>query len=537
MGDYSSNADDWEEKFMRWRSSKSRSIENFQVNDIEKTIKKALKEPRYPVRSPFGTPFKSIKYYAEELKKMQSNINPKIKIAITVLAYLIPLIIFTSILTYIFQPFGFESKAYTIEIGKSGDTNYNKPFYLEESSAKRALSAPITDAETSYRELISSRPFNIIFKPDIAIPDTAQAALQLEFEGKNSDIYINSQLVFPGLLNYSILKSFNDQEIYIKNELLPYVKSSDESAANAKDFLINNFPGSTVYSTSEIELENPSLEKIDNYSRTQTAINTTFRGPIALAVYAEDLNIQFTKQDLNWYEGEDAYTLTVKDLNKNIVFTQIYQDDGNQINDSVLGNEQQFEINLENQTPKGIYFLEFQPDKNNKAVDETLTSIHVNTNKIMILGNFLPWQPVKFYVRNNFPILLNFNYWWSSKDQKIMISGDDYSSIDLNQSYLGIRYPFILYPQSHYLDFEKGYLWIYSTFAFSPNKQNYFNLPLIIQEAKNNPDFIIIDKTLLQDNKIILSQNIMINKEGNSTQIRLVNSETTKFLKAKLSIQ
>ncbi len=530
MGNYIPEEASWDKKYMEWKKSKSeKKLESFKLTNIEHSIKRTINAKKEPINA--------INQDREEIKKIKySDKNNKIKTLLIVLAYLVPFLLLASILTYIFQPFGFEGKKYEIQIGKL-DTNTNKPFYLDETTAKSSLSKPIQDGDSTYREIISTRPFNLIFKPDVVIPNSAQATLQLEFQGKNSDIYINNKLLFPGLANYSLLKSFDDQEVYIKNELLPYLKEIDENSNKATDFLIANFKGSTVYSTSSIILENPTLESISNYSKISSTINTTFRGPLNLALYGEDLKIKFIKQDLNWYEGEDNYNITVRDINKNIIFEQIYGDDGNSLNDSKLGEEQEFEINLEGQTPSGVYFLELQNDKNNRAVDETIKNIQTNTNKVIVLGNFLPWQPLTIYTENAFPKSLSFTYWWPSKNQNILIRSSDIFKIELNESYQSIKYPYFLDSGNYSLEFEKGYLWIYNNFAFSLSRENLFILPLIIQETKNNPDFIIIDKTLYKEESIILSQKIEISNEGNSTAVKLVNPETTKFFKAKLLIQ
>ncbi len=513
---------DWEKKFQNWKS--------LHKKNIDKSKNKAEAFYESPIRY-IPKKLENIVYKMEKINIQYTN--PKIKVLLIVLAYLIPILLLASLLFYIFQPFGFEGKTYTIKIGKS-DTNSNKPFYLDETTAKRSLSKPIEEEDKTYREVISQRPFNLIFKPDVVIPDLAKATLQLQFEGKNSDIFINNQLIFPGLLNYSLLKSFSDQEVYIRNDLLPYVKTLDESQANAKDIIIANFPGSTVYSTIPIILENPTLE---NYQKIDTTLNSTFRDSLNLVVYGKDINLKLIKQDLNWYEGEDTYTITVKDINKNIIHTQIFEDDGNFLNDSKRGNEQNFEINLEGQTPKGIYFLEFQKDKNNKASDSTLKTIKFNTNKILVTNNFLPWQPLTIYTENHFPKNINFFYWWQSKNQNILIRSGDIFKVELNESHISTKYPYLLEPGNYSLELEKGYLWIYNNFVFSLKREHLFQIPLIIQDTKNNPDFIIIDKSLFQDNTIILHHDIEINKEGNSTQIKLINPETTKFIQAKLEIQ
>ena len=401
-----------------------------------------VKKPAKGIRTFYESPFRKPSIIIGNAEIKQKLPSPKIKIPLAILAYLIPLIILVAILIYIFQPFGFEGKTYTIEVGKSGDTNDNKAFYLDEKTIKSALSFPKEEENLKFREVTSQRPFNLIFKPDIEIPESAKKTLQLEFIGKNSDIYLNDQLVFPGLANYSILRDYDNEILYVIDDIIPYLPEKNEENINkAKDFLLANFPGTAVYSTIPIELEAP---EIDGYQKTETEINTTFRGPLNLAVYGENLNIKFTKHDLNWYTGNDTYTLTVKDINKNIIFHQTYEDDGNELNNSVKGNNQDFEINLKN--ARGVYFIQFLIDKNNKAVDTTLTKLQFSTNKVMILGDFLPWHPITIYTENIIPKQIAFNYWWGSKFQRILITGPDIIKIDLNESYRSIRYPYTLEP-------------------------------------------------------------------------------------------
>ena len=343
---------------------------------------------------------------------------------------------------------------------------------------------------------MNQRAFNIIFKPDVKIPENATNTLELGFEGLSGDIYLDKELIMPKLDNYIPIKDFEDtnEQVYIREDLFEYTTQIKyEDVEDANSFIVKNFQGSVVYSQSPIILTNPEIE---DYERKDTSINATFRDNLVLAVYGQSLIIKFTKQDLNWYEGEDTYTLILRDINKNILYNQTFEDDGNSINNSKIGIEQGFEVNLRDFTrEKGVYFAEFL--KSPGTSDSMLKNIIVNTNKVVMINTLLPLTTVSLYIETDTDRNISFNYWHGGRDQKIFVYNKYFEEvIDLNTSFRGLYYNYLLSPGIYSLDIQKGDLWIFNNFAFSPSQENWFTLPLIVQETKNNPEFIVIDKSM-----------------------------------------
>ncbi|MBU0467124.1 MAG: hypothetical protein KKD94_04005, partial [Nanoarchaeota archaeon] len=73
----------------------------------------------------------------------------------------------------------------------------------------------------------------------------------------------------------------------------------------------------------------PIANYVEDYSKEETVIDLSLRGGHVFYVYAEDyLDIEFKKQDLNWYEGSDELRIVLYDLQGRVMeFTEI-QDDG-----------------------------------------------------------------------------------------------------------------------------------------------------------------------------------------------------------------
>ena len=379
-------------------------------------------------------------------------------------------------------------------IGSKHDTNELKQFYIDSYTSNRALS----ERANGSRQILNQRAFNIIFKPDVKIPENATNTLELGFEGLSGDIYLDKELIMPKLDNYIPIKDFEDtnEQVYIREDLFEYTTQIKyEDVEDANSFIVKNFQGSVVYSQSPIILTNPEIE---DYERIDTSINATFRDNLVLAVYGQSLIIKFTKQDLNWYEGEDTYTLILRDINKNILYNQTFEDDGNSINNSKIGIEQDFEVNLREFTrEKGVYFAEFLIERNNIAPDAVIKDVKVNTNKVTIFGNFLPWSPIKLYISVIKPKEIIFYYWWGGKNQEIQLYNNKFEGIiDLNESYREENYYHDIVPGNYTFDVEKGYAWIKSKLNFAPSDDSWFTLPLIVQETKNNPEFIVIDKSM-----------------------------------------
>jgi len=390
-------------------------------------------------------------------------------------------------------PFG--TTGYTIAAEDSKILQVSE-FYIDDTSV---LGDKQTYQGQTIRPITSSKKFNFVFKPAKTI-DKTNGTLQLNLVMlNNSNIYLNDKLIFPNLDNYELIKETNDgYNIYIRKDILSYTDIQSTEDETASYFIYNYFPSSSVWSTSELEPINPIVK---DYKQETTAINTAFRGNLKLAVYAKDnLNIKMTKQDLNSYLGADEYTINITDYRGEAIYTGVMGDDGVKEGEQKRGEEQNFEISKE--VEEGVYYVEFIIDKNNQYPDVSVKNIYMNSNKIMILGTFLPIEPFNFYTNNKQEKTTGFNYWHTGKNQLITISGAENKIIDLNESWMSKTYQHNLTAGEYIIGLEKGDLWVY-TDAVSPSKDNWFELPPAMNEKFNSQDFLVIDSyTYDNDNRI-----------------------------------
>ena len=232
-----------------------------------------------------------------------------------VLAYLIPAIILAVILFIVFQPYFTDDEfVYTLDVGEEGDTNSFSALYLDEKTAEQSLSPRVKYGEETYREIISTKPFNIVFKPPIKIPEDAQTTLELEFTGLNSDIFINDELVFPNLENYKLVKEFDDSYVFIRKNITAI---ADTETSTPADYITKNYYGASVYSFVPLDIITPEIE---GYQKKDTLLSGRFRGELNLIVYTENgLNLEFTKKNINYYRGSKDYLLTIKDEEQQVI--------------------------------------------------------------------------------------------------------------------------------------------------------------------------------------------------------------------------
>lgn len=379
-------------------------------------------------------------------------------------------------------------------------------FYIDDTSV---LGDKQTYQGQTIRPITSSKKFNLIFKPAKTInTDTAALSLNLVMLN-NSNIYLNDALIFPNLDDYELIKETSDgYNIYIRKDIMENIDTGnlkDEDSASM--FLYNNFPSSSVWSTSELGAVNPTVE---DYKQEITEINTTFRGDLHLAVYAKDnLNIKLTKQDLNWYLGNDEYTINIANYNGDVIYTGVMEDDG--INEKgATGQEQDFEINKE--VEEGIYYIDFIIDRDNEASDSSIKNIRTNSNKAVILGTFLPIAPFEFYTSSKQEKTISFLFWHSNKNQLITINEN---TINLSEDWFEKKYEHNLTAGEYNIDLEKGDLGVYTDIV-SPSSKNWFNLPLNINAKFNSQDFLVIDSyTYDHYNRLFYFENgVYLDKNG-----------------------
>ena len=448
------------------------------------------------------------------------------KILIACIYGIVGLVILYFILASFF-PQVFNVNTYTIDAKDNTFLDSLSSFYIDSN----VLEDKEVIGDKTVRIINSARPFNLVFKPKTKT--TAQnGLLELNFilNGTGSNIYLDNKLVFPNLENYNLAYESDDDFVYVRSDL-DDLTNWNVSVATSEDFIYNNFPSSGVWSTRVL---NPVDVKLDDYAQENTLINTTFRDNLKLAVYAEgNLNINFTKQDLNGYLGQDEYTVNITDQSGNVIFSQVYADDGDKLASSKRGKEQSFEINIPN-LKNGVYYVSFLRDNYNSISDSTLKNIKINSNKIVFIGTILPITPFDFYTKSNFQKTIAFSYWHIGKDQIISISGDKNENINLSTDWINKNYGYNLTEGEYNFKLEKGDLWVYSD-IISPTKANWFNIPFKQDETFNNQDILVISKQTLDDfGNLKISKEIIDSNFG--ANVRILDANKVYFEKAKLSL-
>lgn len=450
----------------------------------------------------------------------------KVIIAIIYIAVLAVALYFI-LATFFPEYLPFSGNVYEIKASDSRIFNTLSSFYIDDQSAlgdKKIVNS------MSVLPIINTKKFNFVFAPKENIPSNKKSMFYMDLvlnQAVPGDIYVDDKLVFPNLKDYALLKETPTDYIYVKKENLPYLnENSLINYGNTEDYVYDNMQGESIWATRQLGSPEPDIE---DYNKTPSLINGTFRGDLKLAIYSEgELNIDFIKQDLNGYLGEDTYTVTVTDSYKNNLYTKVFGDDGDKKNSGKLGNEQKFSINL-NELKSGIYYVSFVKDSNNDGADSTLKNIQIDSNKVLIVGTFLPIQPLNFYTKADSIKQIGFYYWHTEKNQLINITGTKNPVIDLNEGWLGKRYDLSLTKGEYDINLEKGDLWIYNDFS-APAKENWFDIPRFQQEKFDNPNIIVIDKVIYDKNNNILSYSKSINTNKLPVKVSLRALETNSAM-------
>lgn len=406
------------------------------------------------------------------------------------------------------------TKNFQIDVGSFSDLDKNSNFYIEES---KSLNDRVKYGSITYRE-IGSEPINLKFKPNSNLNQESTAIIQLNVLNGNSDIYLNDELIFPGTENYELIKEFEDSYLYKKKNLS---NTQDFTNNSAIDFIIENYYGASIYS---FKLFDKEYLNIKDYTKEETKINNIFRNNFRLAVYAEnDLYLKFLKQDLNSYDGEDKYVLTVTSLDGSIVYTKILEDDGGIFADEELIEAKEYDLTIENLN--GVYYIDFKNYRSDAEADSTISNISLNTNKIVLNGDFLSINPIELYSNNKFQKNVSFYYWRKDTEQNIhIIQGKFNDTLELNEEYKGKRYNYQIPAGETKIIMPKGYVWVFNKFSFSLNKDSWFEVPIVIQEKIDNPDFLILDKRKIKLEKNGMNLYSIINLNNSENTIRVHSS-------------
>ena len=461
--------DDWDTKFGAWKEKKNPSVSS----------KPVISQAPFYSNPPSLITRKvvAIKHVIEE--KLNLDHHRKLKFFLTVVAYLIPLLVLAGILLFIFKPvIAQDNYSYYTDVGVKGDDSTSKPLYLAKS---KSLSPPVLYGNQTYREIVKTLPFEINFKSPVIIPKDSEVSLYLNVLGGNSTLYINGELALPNLQNYELFKEFSDSHLFKRKDIK---ESSSYEKEDVSEFLIENFRGANVYSFLPLSFN----DAVNDFKKEETYINNSFRGDLTFLIYTENgFKLNFKKQDMNWYQGEDNYSIIIKDSEDYVVYEDFIGDDGEENGTRLAGVEQEFNISVLD--INGFYYVTFNGGKN---TDSIIKQISFDTNKLAFYKGFLVLDPISIYLTNYFQRNLIFYYWHSEASQNININNE---IVYLGKSYDGIPYNYKLEYGEYNIAVEKGDISIKDDSLLYPSKENYFAMPLLLQSTFDNPDFVVLDKS------------------------------------------
>jgi hypothetical protein len=374
------------------------------------------------------------------------------------------------ILLYVFYLIAFNVPViYTIDIGSAGDTDSGNNAYMRDLTAQGRISQRMSLEDDTFR-IMNGSPVYFYITPTNSISNHTNITVELKFKG-DSDLdigvykdYAWKPLYIKNLDNYTPVKQFGDVVIYAKDDSGNY---TDYDTIN--EWISGNIPRDSSIGLYDYEI-NPEI-LMNRYvidENAYTEINQTFRGTVSFLIYLNDsLNLTLGKQDLNSYNGSDEYSIELYDINGNLLFNDTIPDDGISINSSKR-MPPQFKSFYKGGIGEGIYELRLVNIKGeNDGADSTITSIQINTDKIITKGDVLPLNPGKLFFDLNQNTTLKFYAWHDNAVQNISIHGEKDKEIVINKSFLGKWVPVELPEGSYNMDI-KGNLYISgANFAFT----------------------------------------------------------------------
>lgn len=396
-----------------------------------------------------------------------------------ILVYLLYLIAFNVPITY------------SVDIGSAGDTDSSKDAYLGDLTSQGRLTQSVSIEDDTFRNMTGSHLYFYI-TPANSIPDDTRIQAELKFRG-DSDLdialykkYAWKPLYMKKLDNYTLVKQFNDTSIYARDYSSNYTYYT-----NIDEWISGNIRKNSTIGLYDFDIS-PSIliNKELAYKNVDLEINQTFRGTISFLIYIKDrLNLTLGKQDLNWYNGSDEYSVELYDADGSLIFNDIFPDDGI-IDNSRRKMPSQLKTFSSIHIREGLYELRFVNIKGeNQAADSTITNININTDKIITQGNILPLSPGTLFFALKQNTTLKFYAWQSNAVQNITIRGGTDKDILIDKSLLGKWVPVEL-PEGSYNMSINGNLYISgANFAFT--EESLFQ-PYNYEINNENNQWIII---------------------------------------------
>jgi hypothetical protein len=253
----------------------------------------------------------------------------------------------------------------------------------------------------------------------------------------------------------------------------------------------------------------PSFNSIEE-GKGWLDINTTLRGSHTFWTYVENgtLELNVTKQDMNWAEGADELTIEVYALDGNFIAETVIPDDGATAANSSFGQLQAAALTAANLSTSA-YRIEMTGGD-----DILIKDIEINQDKFVVDNKILPAGSASGYVVNNSHTIdalslytdelslkkVSFFYWHGYSMQQIGISGDNfYTELDVNKlnEWLAVdlepgAYRITVPKQDIRIEFN-GYLSFTPDSFFLPRRCEVTGLESYVSDFKEYVDYIAVN--------------------------------------------
>lgn len=387
------------------------------------------------------------------------------------LVYVVPVLVLVYLAYTLWMPLGFD-RVYSYDFQTSSDAIIIKGWTGPES-------------KTNYRLLNGTA--NITFEPEVM---NGKTDLSLNFTG--APVYIRDdgswRLFWNPIWNdYELLGTYNiDMEnAHWFAEHIPHALIGEQVA---------------VYTRPGLELAGSFLEIMDlektyyfrnaafvnsvnadvDYAPDYTIIDAVVRGSQSYYAYLGDgLDVAFVKDDKNNYKGEDAYELSIYDMDDRLVFQKVIDDDDSGKNSSADIPQ---DIRVKADLSDGLYRIELNFIMgNNTYPDSYLTDVRFNTNKVVLADRIRLVDPYRLYSGIEQQISMQYGH---DTKQVVTFIGNTNFKLDMNEKRL---YEVTVNPGTT-MDIARGDMIVYAEFLSSSQESFFYPFRY---ELSLEPDILV----------------------------------------------
>jgi len=374
---------------------------------------------------------------------------------------------------------------YQVDFNKTNFQNEDLSLFINENpeSAKFIQSGDYDNSK--YAEIVGS-PINLIFQPQAYLFNKKITfATSIKGEGDweisticdqcNSNEKYNFQPYYYGSINnYNLIRTIDDINFYSSdvttdqypdnNSIDDWIKKSIPENSSVR-ILNNDYPESKIINNQINFVPNSSIE-----------VNYTLRGKHELFTYLSGkLDLEFVKRDLNKYEGSDEVSVTIYDMDNNIVKEIIAEDDGISVKDpNQVSTPISKRTEVSNILP-AVYRIVFEDATDIAKNDWVIDKIKINSNKLVFSDYVYIAQPFNLYTENYEDKNLRTNVYDSKYLKDITLTDENNNAIVINQTDKDLyKSKDTNIPTGHYNISSNGNI-VLNGFYFSLDQASYFN--------------------------------------------------------------